>query len=241
MYKDNLVTAVILAAGCGKRIGAGINKLLLEISGKSILSYTLNFFDKTPYVDHLVIVAKEDEMEFLSNLAKSEIKEKSYTVIKGGKERSESSYLGVKEAKDGIVMIHDGARPFLNDHIVSRVLEGVVSFGACAPGLFVTDTVKRVENGFIKETVKREDLVRIQTPQAFFKEEILSAHKEAKSCGFLVTDDCMLFEKLGKVIKVVEGSEENIKITTKEDLDRAKDIIKKSSENKGFSAGRKAL
>ncbi len=234
MYKSRLVTAVILAAGCGKRIGAGINKLLLEISGKSILSYTVKVFDKNPYVDHLLIVAAENEMEFVREIAEKEINEKTHSVIKGGKERSESSYLGVKEAKDGIVMIHDGARPFLSDDIILRVLDGVDSFGASAPGLLVTDTVKRVKDGFIEETVNREELVRIQTPQAFFRDGILKAHEEALKRGFSVTDDCMLFEKTGKKIKVVEGSEENIKITTGEDLMRAKELVRKRAE-KSFS------
>ncbi len=242
MYKDNLVTAVILAAGCGKRIGAGINKLLLEISGKSILSYTINFFDKNPFVDSIVLVCAENEMSFAKKLAENEITEKTFCIVKGGSERRDSSYLGIKAAKDGIVMIHDGARPFCDNRIIEETLKGTVEFGASAPGILVTDTVKRTENGFIKETVERESLVRIQTPQVFFKEDILKAHEKALELGIQVTDDCMLFEMLGKKVKVVEGSEENIKITTRSDLSRAKELIRnKKREKEGFSKGRRAL
>lgn len=232
MYNSECVTAVILAAGCGKRIGAGINKLLLEISGKSLLSYTINVFDKNPYVDNIVIVCAETEMDFVLELAKEEISKTPFTLIKGGKERRESSYLGVKAAKDGILMIHDGARPFCDDRIIEDTLKAAVEVGASAPGICVIDTIKRVENGIIKETVKRESLVRIQTPQVFFKKDILEAHKKALKMDFEVTDDCMLFEMLGKKVKVVEGSEENIKITTRSDLKRAKEMLKSRQKNR---------
>ncbi len=230
MYNSNYVTAVILAAGCGRRMGGIKNKLLLEISGKSILSYTINIFDKNPYVDHIIIVSAEKEMDFVTFLSENEIKEKSFSIIKGGKERRESSFFGVKAAKDGIVMIHDGARPFCSEAIIEETLKEAVIHGAAAPGVLVVDTMKRVSGGFIAETVKREELVRIQTPQVFFREDILKAHEEAIRLNLEVTDDTMLFENLKKKVKVVSGSEENIKITTPDDLKLAEEIIKSRSK-----------
>lgn len=225
MYKGHVVTAVILAAGCGKRMNAGKNKLLLEVSGKSILSYTAKCFDLAEYVDELVFVAAEGEQETVKELVSPYVS-KPFSVIAGGKERSDSSYNGVLASKDGIVLIHDGARAFCEERIISECVEKTEEYGAAAPGIEVTDTIKRVENGFIRETVDRYSLTRIQTPQAFMRKEIMEAHQKAKEDGISVTDDCMLMEYCGKDIFLVEGSPYNIKITTKEDLVTAQLLAK---------------
>ncbi|MBQ2942659.1 MAG: 2-C-methyl-D-erythritol 4-phosphate cytidylyltransferase [Clostridia bacterium] len=225
MYKGHIVTAVILAAGCGKRMNAGKNKLLLEVSGKSILSYTAKCFDLSEYVDELVFVAAEGECDAVKGLVSPYVS-KPFSVVTGGKERSDSSYNGILASKDGIVMIHDGARAFCEERIIKETVEGAYKYGAAAPGIAVTDTVKRVENGFIKGTVSRDSLTRIQTPQVFMREEILAAHEKARKDGISVTDDCMLMENCGKDIFLVEGSPNNIKITTKEDLLTAEILAK---------------
>lgn len=225
MYNGQIVTAVILAAGCGKRMNAGKNKLLLEISHQSILSYTIKCFDKAALVDELVLVSAPCEEELVRNIAAS-VATKPFKVVIGGAERSDSSYNGVLASKEGIVLIHDGARAFCEERIINECVEAAEKYGAAAPGIAVTDTVKLVKNGFIKGTISRDSLTRIQTPQTFIRSEILNAHEKAKKDGVKVTDDCMLMENCGKDIFLVEGSPYNIKITVKEDLILSERIVK---------------
>ena len=225
MYKDNFVTAVILAAGCGKRMNAGKNKLLLEILGKSILSYTAKCFDRASAIDEFVFVAAKGEEDFITEAVSPYIT-KPFKVVLGGKERSDSAYNGVLASKDGIVLIHDGARAFCDERIINDCIEATEKYGAAAPGIDVTDTIKTVENGFIKGTVDRSTLTRIQTPQTFMRNDLLKAYGKAKKEGIAVTDDCMVMENFGVNIFLVKGSPNNIKITTKEDLLTAEILAK---------------
>ena len=225
MYKDIFVTAVILAAGCGKRMNAGKNKLLLEISHQSILSYTAKSFDRVLAVDEIVFVAAKGEEALISDIVSPHVT-KPFKVVSGGKERSDSAYNGVLASKDGIVLIHDGARAFCEERIITECIKATEKYGAAAPGIEVTDTIKNVENGFIKGTVDRSVLTRIQTPQTFMRNDILKAYGKAKKEGLAVTDDCMIMENMGKDIFLVKGSPNNIKITTKEDLLTAEILAK---------------
>lgn len=226
MYKNFKVTALILAAGMGQRMGAGKNKLLIEIMGKSVLAYTLESFDKNSYVDEIIIAAAKNETEEIKGIAASADLVKPCRVIAGGKNRQKSSENAVFAADDGIVLIHDGARALITDEIINSVIAGAEEFGAAAPGIGVTDTVKRVQNGIITETLNRDELCLIQTPQGFKTELIKAAHLKAIEDGFAATDDCALMERMGRSVKLTEGSADNIKLTFAKDMVRAEEIIK---------------
>lgn len=227
MYQSHYVTALILAAGMGRRMNAGKNKLLLEISGKSVLSHTVSLFEENPFVDEIIIAAAKDELEEVRKISLPEAKYKPLKVIQGGRDRQESSYFAVKASPDGILLIHDGARAFTDEKIINDVIENTEKYGAAAPGIKVTDTVKKAVGGMIEKTVDREGLFLIQTPQGFIKDKILRAHEKAREENVRVTDDTMLLELTGDPVKITEGLKDNIKITVKEDILLAQSIIRK--------------
>lgn len=227
MYKDLYVSALILAAGMGKRMGAGKNKVLLSIGNKNILFMTAERFFNNEYVDSVIVAAAKDEIQDVKKIVSAAANGKPFSIIEGGADRQESSERAVCASKDGIVLIHDGARPFVSDEIINSVIKNAEEFGAAAPGIAVTDTVKKAPGGIIEKTVNRDELYLIQTPQGFLKKDIAEAHEAAKKSGALVTDDCMLFERIGRPVKVVPGSDSNIKLTVKSDLDTAAAIIRR--------------
>lgn len=142
-------------------------------------------------------------------------------IVGGGTTRQESVYNGLCAVSDGsdVVLIHDGARPFIDDDLIARCISGVVDFDACAAAVPVKDTIKRVDcSGFVMETPNREELWAVQTPQAFRFGLVMKAHRQALKDGFTGTDDAMLVERLGVPLKLVQGSYSNFKITTPEDI-----------------------
>lgn len=216
-----MVSAIILAAGSGSRMGT--DKMLCPLFGKSVILCTIEKFLQFAGVEEIIVVASENNI----NIIKEEIKNYSINncrIITGGKTRGESSYKGIKEAKGEYVLIHDGARPLVSEEIINSVIEGAIRFGAAAPGCTPKDTIKKVENGFVCETYNRSSLVNIQTPQGFKKEIIEKAYENS---GFDETDDCAVAEKSGAKVYVAQGSYENIKITTPSDIIIAENIIKK--------------
>lgn len=215
------VSAIILAAGSGSRMGT--DKMLCTLFGKSVVIHTIEKFLHSERVEEIIVVASENNI----NIIKEEIKKYSITncrVITGGKTRGESSYKGIKEALGECVLIHDGARPLISSEIINSVIDGALKYGASAPGCTPKDTIKKVDNGFVGETFNRSELVNIQTPQGFHKEAIKKAYEKI---GFDETDDCAVIEKAGQRVYVCEGSYENIKITTPMDIVIAENIIKK--------------
>lgn len=227
MYESHYVTALILAAGMGSRMKAGKNKILLDISGKSVLSYTVALFGENPLVDEIIIAASKNELETVRKISLAEAKNKPLKIIEGGRDRQESSYLAVREAEDGILLIHDGARAFTDEKIINDVIRNTEKYGAAAPGIKVTDTVKKALDGMIEKTVDREALFLIQTPQGFMRDKILKGHEKAREENISVTDDTMLLELTGEPVKITEGSVDNIKLTVKEDIYIAQNIIRK--------------
>ncbi|MBR1970082.1 MAG: 2-C-methyl-D-erythritol 2,4-cyclodiphosphate synthase [Clostridia bacterium] len=215
------VSAIILAAGSGSRMGT--DKMLYSLLGKSVIIHTIEKFLRCERVDEIIVVASENNI----NIIKEEIKNNSISnckVITGGKERGESSYKGIKEAMGEYVLIHDGARPLITPEVINSVVDGALKYGASAPGCTPKDTVKKTADGFVNETFKRSELVNIQTPQGFKKTAIIKAYEKI---GFNETDDCAVIEKAGERVYVCEGSYENIKITTPMDIVVAENIIKK--------------
>ena len=227
MYKSKNVTALILAAGMGKRMGAGKNKVFLNIGKKSILFLTAEKFFNNEYVDSLIVAAAKNEIDEVGKIISGAANDKPFRVIEGGADRQGSSFSAVQAAPDGILLIHDGARPFVSNEIINNVIECTGQFGAAAPGVLVTDTVKKAPGGIIERTVSREELYLIQTPQGFLKKDILSAHEAAARDKAAVTDDCMLLERMGRPVKIVSGSGDNIKLTVKSDLDAADEIARR--------------
>lgn len=208
-------TAVIVAAGSGTRMKADRNKVFLPLCGKPVLAYTTAVFEHHPAVDEIILVTRACDIQLCEDLKTPKV----CAVIEGGRTRQESVYRGICRAHGDIVIIHDGARPFIEKQLITRVIEDCVEFGAAAVGVRCKDTLKYVdENGMITATLDREKTYQIQTPQVFLKETILWAHCRALKDMVTVTDDCALLEYYGKPVKITDGSYDNIKLTTPEDL-----------------------
>jgi 2-C-methyl-D-erythritol 4-phosphate cytidylyltransferase len=223
---------ILLAAGQGKRMGAGRNKILLHLVGKPVIAYSLTTFLSDPACKHVILVAQDDEKELLQAMIKKEIKKKTIpvTIVAGGCERQYSVFNGLKalDNPQNIVMVHDGARPFVTLKQLKKLHKRVRETRAAILGVPVKDTIKRVVNGIVAETVPRETLWQIQTPQVFYGEDLLSVHLRAKEEEFLGTDEASLIEKYSDLpVSMVLGSYENIKLTTPEDMITGESIVKR--------------
>ena len=223
-------TAVVLAAGRGTRMGTQTAKQYLELQGKPILVYALEVFEQSAVVDDILLMTDKDHVEY----CKKEICEKYgikkvSAVAPGGKERYDSVYEGLKACKNcDYVFIHDGARPFVTEEMINRGKKTVIACGTCVLGMPSKDTVKIIgENGFVESTPKRDKVWNVQTPQIFSYPDIYKAYQEAKKQGMQgITDDAMVMEQYGALkVRLEEGSYENIKITTPEDILLAEKIL----------------
>ncbi|MEE0867488.1 MAG: 2-C-methyl-D-erythritol 4-phosphate cytidylyltransferase [Clostridia bacterium] len=222
MIKGKTVSAVIVAAGSGQRMG--FDKLTAVLSGKSVIARTMLAFVNNRYIDEIILVSSQKNIDFFTKEVKENNIEKCKSIVLGGQNRSESCILGIKAAMGDIVLIHDGARPLVSDQIISSVTEEALEFGAAAVAVPAKDTIKlRDENGFIKENIERENAVLMQTPQAFIRSEIIKAYALSTSDE---TDDCAVAQKHGIKIKLTYGSYENLKLTTPEDFWVAEEILK---------------
>lgn len=222
-------SAIIVAAGSGKRMDLGINKQFVKFDGKEMIAYTIDVFFRNENIDEIVVCIKQEEEEFFIKNIIEKYKFNNIKIAYGGKERQDSIYNGLKEISKNceIVLIHDGARPFVDDEIINNSIEMAKEKNAVVVGVPAKDTIKIVENGIIKDTPERSKLWLAQTPQVFSYNLILSAYEEAYKNGYYGTDDAMLVENIGQSVSMIMGSYENIKITCPEDLDFAKEIIKK--------------
>ena len=221
-------TAIVLAGGRGKRMNSAVPKQFLAIKGKPVLYYSLKTFEDS-FIDSVILVASEKDVEYCRNEIVDKYGfNKVDKIVTGGKERYHSVLNGIKAAGEcDYIFIHDGARPFVTQDMLARLLEAVKKFHACVAGMPVKDTIKIAdEEGFIETTPKRELVWMIQTPQVFDYELIKKAYlileKDEYSLlqkGISITDDAMVVENLlGEKVNLVEGSYQNIKITTPEDL-----------------------
>ncbi|MDA8233922.1 MAG: 2-C-methyl-D-erythritol 4-phosphate cytidylyltransferase [Clostridia bacterium] len=210
-------------------MGSRINKQYLCLSGLPILLYTLRVFEEVAAIDEIIVVAAPGEEEFCRvNVINSYGLKKVSKIIAGGLERQQSVYNGLRavDSDTEVVLIHDGARPLVDEGIIHRVLDGARRYGAVSCGVPVKDTIKMVDgDGFVSSTPDRSLLWSIQTPQGFRLELLMEAHNQALKEGLLGTDDAMLVERMGQPVKVVLGSYDNIKVTTPEDLAAAEAII----------------
>ncbi len=230
-----MVTALIVSGGKGTRMGERIPKQFLDLNGTPIIVRTLKVFDGIPEIDEVILVLPED---YFSYFQKLNIKmEKELTLVKAGSDRQESVYKGLLAIKssqsDDIVLIHDGVRPLVSDDIILKGIRYTMEYHAAACGVRLKDTLKkRDEKGFSCGTLSREDYFLIQTPQCFITKEIKHAHSEIMKRGLKFTDDTGVYEEVYGPVYLYEGSYENIKITTKDDLDVAKIIIFRKETNK---------
>lgn len=224
------MTAIILAAGQGKRMKSQLSKQFILLQGMPIIVHTLRVFQAAEEIGECILVCGPGEEGFYhSEMLHDFGITKRIQVIPGGQERQDSVYCGLARVSSdcSYVMIHDGARPLVTVDIISRVAEEVKITGAVTVGVPVKDTIKRTDaGGFITDTLQRERLWHIQTPQAFQRELIVRAHEQAQTTGFYGTDDASLVECLGVPVKIIPGSYENLKITTPEDIIVAETILK---------------
>ncbi|WP_462412537.1 2-C-methyl-D-erythritol 4-phosphate cytidylyltransferase [Neobacillus sp. Marseille-QA0830] len=219
---------IIPAAGQGKRMGAGKNKLLLALNGVPILIHTLKVFEEDEFCEGMILaIHPQDEEEFTRLLSEYQIN-KVIRLVSGGKERQYSIYNGLKTINsDGVILVHDAARPFITTKQIHRLVETAEQKGAAIIGVPAKDTMKKVQDGLVAETVERSSLWAVHTPQAFRVSLLLEAYEQAEKDCFLGTDDSSLVERTGHTVAMVEGDYDNIKITTPEDLYFAEAILEK--------------
>jgi len=223
------------AAGSGKRMGAGMNKLFLSLDGHPILAHTLHTFERDPLCKGMILAIKEDEKEEMTALVRQYQLTKVRPFVIGGKERQHSVHACLQAfdgAKDDIVLVHDAARPFIRREVIHALVEKAAEEGGAIAAVRAKDTTKVVDEDVVRETIPRDTLWNVQTPQAFRYGELLNASQQALDEEIFVTDESMLFERLGKKVTVVESTYDNIKMTTQEDLAFGEIILRRKEENK---------
>lgn len=215
-----MISAIILAGGKGKRMNSSISKQFIELKGKPILYYTLKKFIDNDNIDEIILVLPKDEIEYCRINILDKYSLKVDKIVEGGKERQDSVYNGLKAIDNcSIVLIHDGARPFVSHRIINDGIKYAEFYGAAAPGVMPKDTIKvKDKSNFSIETPDRNTLVAIQTPQVFNYNKILECHKNIKENNIVVTDDTSVIEEFGGKVFLYEGDYINIKVTTPEDL-----------------------
>ncbi len=225
------VTAIILAAGEGRRIGGEISKTYLPIAGRALVLRTLDRMFSARTVDDVVLVVAAGEFARCESLLSGDIglRNRRWSMQRGGATRQQSAKRGLERVgtDTDIVIIHDGARPFVSAALIDRCVEAAADKGAVVVGLPVRDTIKLVSpDGLIQTTPERSGLWEIQTPQVFRRDLIVAAHERAEREGVQVTDDAMAVERAGEPVYVLEGERNNFKITLPEDLWLAESLIR---------------
>ena len=224
-------SVVIAAAGSSARMG-GEDKLFSVLSGAPVLAHTLRAYQRCERVSEIIIVARVDMVERIAGICNDYGIGKAAKIIVGGEVRSDSVRNGVFAVSEsaGLIAIHDGARPCIDAKVIANAIDAAAKHYAAVPAIPVSSTVKRAADGIVTETVSREGLFEIQTPQVFDADLIKAALTNAGKKQIEITDDCMAVELLGAPVYITEGSRCNIKITTQEDLVMAEAIIGSSRE-----------
>jgi 2-C-methyl-D-erythritol 4-phosphate cytidylyltransferase len=223
--------AIIPAAGSGTRLGGNLPKQFLPLAGIPLIFHTLLRFEICPDIDAVAVALPVSDIVEMGDAISERAFHKPFHLVPGGKERSDS-ILNALEAIAGmspdIVVVHDAVRPFISTTDISAVIQRAQEIGAAILAIPATDTIKEVENGLITRTLDRRKIYRAQTPQAFRYELLLQANHAARADNVpseLMTDDSLLIERLGAPIAIVEGSPDNLKITTPEDFKLAEKMI----------------
>ncbi len=223
----NGIPVIIVAAGSSSRM-KGTDKQMAELCGIPVIARTLRAFENCAEISEITVVTRKEKIADISNLGRRYAVSKLKNIIEGGASRAESVMKGVMLYKDVAekVLVHDGARPLVSGTVISNVVSALKDYNSVTCAVKINDTVKRVnEDGIVTETVNREGLVSIQTPQGVDVEKFLKATENANLALF--TDDTSVMESVGEQTKIVEGSSDNIKITTPEDMAKAELILRK--------------
>ena len=216
--------AVIVAGGSAARMG-GIDKVMATLGSEPMIKRTVRTFQECDAVSEIVVVTREDLIVPITNLCAGFSKVKA--VVMGGKDRQSSVHQGLNALSDKVKLaaIHDGARPLVTWQVIDRVIRAANTYGAAAPAIPVKDTIKTVQGGIVKNTPDRASLQAVQTPQVFDFDLIRGALKQAILEEAPITDDCSAVERMGMRVKIVEGDERNIKVTTPMDLKIAEMLL----------------
>ena len=226
MVEEKTVTAVILVAGNSTRYGQNRNKNFEIIQGKPVMLYSLEEFHKNRSIDNIIIGAKEEEIPIIKNILQKEQFTKPIDIIVGGNSRQQTVYHCIQQTEADIVVIHDGARPAIKQEYINQCIESMKEFEGATVGVPSKDTIKITdENNVVVQSTQRSNTWIVQTPQCFERKILLDMHEKYKQEE--MTDDCMLLEKNKNKVKILEGDYTNIKITTYEDLEIMKKIIRK--------------
>lgn len=210
-------TVLIPAAGSGTRMGATKNKLLLKLNDEPIIVHTVRQFEADENCDAIYIATKESERDDFRELLS--FSKKLKRIVEGGTERQDSIHNMIEQmAPSDVVMVHDGARPFVTPTILNALYRSVIEHDAVICGVTPKDTLKRIDNNIVTETIDRSRMIQVHTPQAFSYALLKRAYENAADKNLVVTDDSMMVEALGIDVHVVPSDYQNIKITTHEDL-----------------------
>lgn len=223
--KANEVAVLVPAAGEGRRLG-GTRKQYRTLGDRPLLAQVLLVFERHPSVGHAVVAAPEDHVQEVSARLKAEGIGKLTAVVSGGASRQESVRRGLRAIPDPveIVLVHDAVRPFVSQDEVQAVIDAVQAHGAAALALPVADTLRREGDVGFGETVAREGLYRMQTPQGFRRAWLEEAHRSGAADGVAATDDVELVQRRGREVQIVQGSQRNFKITTPADWELAQHL-----------------
>ena len=220
------VAVLVPAGGMGVRLGHRVPKQFLKIRGVTILAVTVRHFAIHPDVDSVIVAAPSAFVRRTERILAGHARRVRLAVVAGGDERQESVWRALQAAPldVDIVVVHDAVRPFVTRALIDAVVRAAMDTGAAVCGTPIADTVKRVRGNLVETTVDRSMLWAVQTPQAFQASLLREAHEKARRDGVTGTDDAMLVERLGHPVRVVRGTEVNVKITTPHDLRRARAV-----------------
>ena len=209
--------AVIVAAGNASRMG-GIDKVMAPLCGEPMIVHTVRAFQESPVIKQIVVVTRKDLILDVTDLCSG--MNKVVAVVEGGADRQASVEAGLDALsfKMNLVAIHDGARPLISQEVIDRTVRAAHNYAAAAPGIPVKDTIKVAKGGVVQETPDRSKLFAIQTPQIFDRDLLIGALHKARKDNAAITDDCSALERIGMSVKIVEGDERNLKVTTPTDL-----------------------
>ncbi|MBI4633243.1 MAG: 2-C-methyl-D-erythritol 4-phosphate cytidylyltransferase [Deltaproteobacteria bacterium] len=233
--------AVIPGGGSGRRMEGAVPKQYLLLDGTPILIHTLKIFHESPYIDEIFLIVPPDDVAVVRSMLENECRiSKVSRVLAGGRERQDSVRNGLRMVDDNhdIVVIHDAVRPFITGDLIRLAVEGARVAGAVAIGMTAKDTVKRAGgDDLVSETLNRDSIWLVQTPQAFQRQVIKKAYEKAYEDNFIGTDDAVLVERMGVPVKMIPGSSDNIKITTQNDLLIGEALMRKKGGEKLMHTG----
>ena len=225
-----MVSAVIVAAGRGTRMGINVDKLFMEVAGRPIIAHTWEKFDRSATINEIILVVRDGMQPEFEQLASENGFYKEHHIVPGGAERQDSVWNGIKAVSEGteIIAIHDGARPCVTEEIIRDCVEAAREIGAAVAASLVTDTIKETHpNGTIAEHIDRSKLRAVQTPQTFQADVIRKALGVVQERGIAVTDDTAACDYINQPVKLVESTTPNIKATSPEDIPYLELLLKK--------------